>query len=212
MEMITMHSNEYLKVDTYAFYSLDYIKMGAPGNPDFINVLKNDFGQQSDDALQGAINELCELLASAMTELGFILDRGKLALCVVPRAKAEGHYTERQQLFRTVVQHVANSLPGFVDGTNYIVRHTNTRTNHCKKYDTDGDLPYVGITRDTCTLSSGIRGKHIVLVDDVYTPTCNVDEDAVQALLDAGAASVTFYAVAKTVKRYGSDGFQARTA
>ncbi len=36
-----------------------------------------------------------------------------------------------------------------------------------------------------------------MLVDDIYTPSVNVDEDAINALLNAGACTVTFYAVGK---------------
>jgi len=38
-----------------------------------------------------------------------------------------------------------------------------------------------------------------LLIDDLYTRTVNIDEDAIQALLDKGAHSVAFYAVGRTV-------------
>jgi predicted amidophosphoribosyltransferase len=60
-------------------------------------------------------------------------------------------------------------------------------------------LPFPGITRQTCSISNKVKGADILLIDDIYTPTINIDEDAIQALMDAGAKSVTFYAVAKTV-------------
>jgi predicted amidophosphoribosyltransferase len=47
-----------------------------------------------------------------------------------------------------------------------------------------------------------VRGEHIILVDDIYTPGVNIDEDAIQALYNCGAAHVTFYAVAKTPAVY----------
>ena len=40
--------------------------------------------------------------------------------------------------------------------------------------------------------------EKILLIDDIYTKTVNVDEDCIQALYDAGAARVIFYAVAYT--------------
>lgn len=40
------------------------------------------------------------------------------------------------------------------------------------------------------------------MIDDIYTETVNIDEDAIQALLDNGAQAVVFYAVAKTKKSY----------
>jgi phosphoribosylpyrophosphate synthetase len=65
----------------------------------------------------------------------------------------------------------------------------------------NGDLPYPGITKNTCTISENVRGKNILLIDDLYTKTVNIDEDAIQALLDKGARSVVFYAVGKTMSR-----------
>jgi phosphoribosylpyrophosphate synthetase len=66
----------------------------------------------------------------------------------------------------------------------------------------DGEKPYPGITKDTCKISDNVRGKDILLIDDLYTKTVNIDEDAIQALLNKGAKSIVFYAVGKTVSRY----------
>ena len=63
-------------------------------------------------------------------------------------------------------------------------------------------MPYAGITNDTCTLSDEIIGKDILLIDDLYTKTVNIDEDCLQALIDKGARSVYFYSIGKTVSRY----------
>jgi predicted amidophosphoribosyltransferase len=57
------------------------------------------------------------------------------------------------------------------------------------------------LLKDTCKLSSEIKGRDILLVDDIYTPGCGIDEDAIQALYDAGARSVIFYAVGYTAKK-----------
>ena len=102
-----------------------------------------------------------------------------------------------------MVAAAVKDLSGFSDGTNYIIRHTDTRTTHMDKsgYGGDGDLPYPGITKDTCNISSEIKGKDILLIDDLYTKTVNIDEDAIQALLDNGASSVVFYAIGKTLER-----------
>ena len=99
------------------------------------------------------------------------------------------------------VRKVIAGLGGVEDGTNYLRRHINTKTTHLSNpvpnYNNDGDLPYPGITEATCRISPDIKGKNILLVDDIYTPGVNVDEDAITALLRAGARSVAFYAVAK---------------
>jgi hypothetical protein len=70
----------------------------------------------------------------------------------------------------------------------------------CLGYGGDGDMPYVGITKATCKISGDVRGKDILLIDDIYTKGVNIVEDAIQALLDNGPKSVIFYAVAKTYK------------
>jgi len=45
---------------------------------------------------------------------------------------------------------------------------------------------------------NNIKNKDIILVDDIYTISANVDEDCIQFLLDNGARTVIFYAIAYT--------------
>ena len=40
-----------------------------------------------------------------------------------------------------------------------------------------------------------------ILIDDLYTASVNIDEDAIQALFDNGARSVIFYSLGKTIRR-----------
>ena len=133
------------------------------------------------------------------------LQLSTLTVCVVPRAKADDSYRANQLLFKSTIKTVVNELNGFEDGTEFIVRHTNTKTTHLRKpieeYVNDGDEPYPGITDDTCNILSNVQGKNILLIDDIYTQTVNIDEDAIQLLLDRGANSVVFYAVAKTIQK-----------
>lgn len=65
-----------------------------------------------------------------------------------------------------------------------------------------GELPYVGIAKDTCNISDDVIGQDILLIDDLYTKTVNIDEDCIQALLDKGARSVIFYSIGKTLSRF----------
>lgn len=99
---------------------------------------------------------------------------------------------------------VAKSVAG-IDGLNDLTtaleRHTNTRTTHIKKSmsrDNDGPSPYPEITKETCNLTISVQHKDVLLVDDIYTPGVNIDEDAIQAMFDFEARNVYFYAVAKT--------------
>ena len=67
----------------------------------------------------------------------------------------------------------------------------------CKKQE---EMPLPATTRkDTCRVDlSKIKGKNIILVDDIYTEGVNVIEDCTQYLFDLGAKSVILYVTAKT--------------
>lgn len=206
MYQFTMEPNRFLQRQIRAFYRGDFHGYGKPGNPDFLNILKNDpHHHWSDRQIQRASRQLQAVLMQDLGELAAQSLPGNAAVSIVPRAKAEACYVANQLLFKSIVSRVVRQLPGVEDGTGYIRRHTNTRTTHLRLEDpehpNDGKAPYPGITADTCRISGNAKGKCILLVDDIYTYTVNVDEDAVQALLDAGAHSVLFYAVANTVKR-----------
>ena len=54
----------------------------------------------------------------------------------------------------------------------------------------------------TCDISPEVKGRNILLIDDIYTKTVNIDEDVIQTLLTKGANSVTFYAIGQTVGNY----------
>lgn len=99
---------------------------------------------------------------------------------------------------------MTQQLNGFVDGTHDIIRHTDTATTHLARHGNGGlgELPYVGITKDTCNISNNIIRQDILLIDDLYTKTVNIDEDCIQALLDKGARSVIFYSIGNTLLRY----------
>lgn len=99
---------------------------------------------------------------------------------------------------------MTQQLNGFIDGTHDIIRHTDTTTTHLARsgHGGAGELPYVGITKDTCNISDDVIGQDILLIDDLYTKTVNIDEDCIQALLDKGSRSVIFYSIGKTLSRF----------
>ena len=109
-----------------------------------------------------------------------------LTVCVVPRAKADASYRSDQLLFKATIGENARTIPGFQDGSNFITRHTNTRTTHLRNpvtgFVNDGCMPYPGIAHDTCNFSQQIKQRDILLIDDIYTKTVNIDEDMVKAL------------------------------
>lgn len=201
MERFTIRANNYLEQNIQAYYHQDYTTFGTPGNPDFES-FKNQFGNTNTDLLQISMNELGVVLLNDLQEIKNIYRNTTLTVCVVPRAKNENYYSQNQRYFRAVVSFVVNRIKGYIDGTTYILRHTNTITTHMNRsgYGGDGDLPYPGITINTCNISNNIVDRNILLIDDIYTSGVNIDEDAIQALLDNGARNVYFYAVGKTFR------------
>jgi len=199
MNKFTIYANNYLQYDIQGYYHVDYIGYRKPGNPDYLNDLKNTFNDFSKEKLDKAISQLYNVLKTDLSQF----DKS-LTICVVPRSKAENTYSHNQLLFKKVLQYIISEL-GFNDGSNYIIRHTNTKTTHLAhsprgaQYAGEGDMPYPGITKDTCSISNEVKNKNILLIDDIYTNNVNIDEDAIQALLDKGAKSVIFYSVGKTI-------------
>lgn len=194
-------ANNFLTTTTNAFYHVPYMGMGSAENPNYLNYLKNTYNSFTQHKLQSAVNELLNVLNKDLPQIYQLLGFDILTICVVPRAKAENSYKTNQQLFRKTVQASIDQKHGFADGANYIRRHTNTYTTHlgerAPNYINDGLAPYPGITEQTCDISTNAAGKNILLIDDIYTPGVNIDEDAINALLNAGAKTITFYAVGK---------------
>ncbi|MDR0663970.1 MAG: hypothetical protein LBF86_00370 [Helicobacteraceae bacterium] len=199
MREFTIQENRYLSRDITAFYHSEYVGYKKLGNPDYINTLKNTFEAPA-HSLQAAVKELEKVLLEDLPQVYKLLKLKSPTICVVPRAKV--NYRPDQLLFKSTVRAVIKKLDYFRDGANYIVRRIDTKTTHLKNVDNidnDGPTPYPGITTETCAISSNaIKGKDILLIDDIYTKTINIDEDAIQALLDNGAKSVAFYAVGRT--------------
>jgi len=204
MHSFIIKSNHYLNQNIQAFYHTDYVGYQNPGNPEYINTLKNTFIDVPIFELTSAAQELESVLLEDLPQILSILQLKSLTVCVVPRAKRD--YQPEQLLFKLTIHNVVKQLNSFSDGTDDLVRHTNTKTTHLRanipNHNNDGAMPYPGITIDTCNVLSNIRDKDILLIDDVYTRGVNIDEDAIQALLDKGARFVAFYAVGKTVLKF----------
>ncbi len=205
MNQFQINANSYLSRNIKAFFHVPYTRMGNAGNPDYLNDLKNTFNDFSTARLKSAVQDLHNTLQEDLVQISNLLGISPIVVCVVPRAKVENAYHRNQQLFRATVQEVIRLVPGFVDGTSYLRRHTSTKTTHLRNpvpnYNNDGPEPYPGITEQTCDISNDVAGENILLIDDIYTPGVNIDEDAINALIRAGAKTVTFYAIGK-VQRY----------
>lgn len=200
MKVLEIEKNEYLKKKVEAYYH-GYHRGWNDTEVGFINTLKNDNGTFSDQkkefgyTLSSAQKRLYESLELDLPIIAESL-LGKITICVVPRSKCNYNYKPTQLLFiSTIKKFVLNNLDKFYDGTAYITRHIDTPTTHNSKNDKSID---VGITERTCDISNNVKDKDILLIDDIYTKSINIDEDAIQALLSNGARSVVFYAVGHT--------------
>lgn len=198
-----------LSHDTPAYYHEDYV--GGQGRHRFsgtienlICTFKNDITHYTVDVLQNAMDMLSKILELDLSEILCESQLSSLRVCVIPRAKHEEHYRSNQKLFRQTIQNVVRGIAGLEDGTMDIIRHTDTATTHLARRGNGGlgSKPYVGITLDTCSISDDVKGKDILLIDDLYTKTVNIDEDCIQALYEKGARSVMFYAVGRTRLRF----------
>ncbi len=205
MHKFIIYKNNYLYENVQGFYHEEYCGGGnwkIPGTiENLITTLKNDIPPyKSTQVLQSVVLKMGKILKKDLLTIKQ-MQQNDLTVCVTPRAKSENHYSADQLFFKVTVRSIVSQVDGLKDGTYYIQRHTNTRTTHRDRsgHGGDGDRPYLGITKDTCTISERVRNKHILLIDDLYTKTINIDEDAIQALLDCGAKSVIFYAPGKTV-------------
>lgn len=197
-----------LKQDIIAFYHSDYQGGGnwrVSGTiENLICTFKNDITPYTQQTLINAGKRLALILNEDMPDILRLSGKQSLRVCVIPRAKRENSYRKNQLLLRASIQFVTQRLNGFIDGTHDIIRHTDTSTTHLARHGNGGPgkLPYVGITKDTCNISDDVIGQDILLIDDLYTKTVNIDEDCIQALLDKGARSVIFYSIGKTLSRY----------
>lgn len=207
MNQFTMEENQFLGRNVPGYFHVNFYGAGQPGNPDFLYKLKNDSHHNwSQQQIKFAISNLNRVIDVDFPEILKQTKASTLTVCVVPRAKAETSYRPDQLLFKATVGTYARSAHGFADGSNFIIRHTNTRTTHLRRpvegFENDGRMPYPGISLDTCNFSTQIKGRDILLVDDIYTKTVNIDEDMAQALFDSGARSVVFYAIGNTARNF----------
>lgn len=197
-----------LHQDVTAFYNSDYLGGGnwrVTGTiENLICTFKNDITPYSQAVLDNAILRFADILRNDLPKILQICGKNHLRVCVIPRAKSEQSYRPNQLYLRSTIQDIVQQLHGFEDGTHDIIRHTHTSTTHLARRGNggSGELPYVGITKDTCNISDEIIDKDILLIDDLYTKTVNIDEDCIQALIDKGARSVIFYSIGKTLSRY----------
>lgn len=198
----TIFKNEFLMTDNKGYYHQFYTGYRQPDNPDFINTLKNTFNQISLSVLTQARDKVIEILLNDLPEIIEENDLNDCLLVCVPRAKSKKKYNASQLMFLEAVSMAADNINGINDGTDCIERIEDTYTTHLRKpisIPNDGNKPYPGITINTCRIDiKRIMNQDIILVDDIYTKSINIDEDCIQTLINSGANKVIFYSIGYT--------------
>jgi len=199
MKNFLIKENSYLGKTICGYYHCDYVGYQKQGNPDYINKLKNMTRKNDELDLVGEFVTVAKIFTKDLATLIKTLNFSGCSIIAVPRSKADSSYHRSQLLFRKALSSVADSLD-CVNATYAIKRIKDTKTTHNWRLDNNrGDAPYIGITRDTCKINRDvIKGKNVILVDDIYTDGVHVVDDCIQTLLDLGAENVILYAVAKT--------------
>lgn len=202
MFRFSINRNRFLARGITGYYHQDYTGFRQPGNPDFLNTLKNTFNTEPRGNLLDARNEVRDIL---MEDIPEIIEETNIQnwICVcIPRAKALRTYSAAQLMFIEAVSLAADNIQGVIDGTDCIRRVANTLTTHLRNaaaIPNDGDEPYPGITVATCEIDTNrIRNQNIILIDDIYTRNVNIDEDCIQALINSGARNIVFYSIGYT--------------
>ena len=186
-------------IDLY-FHDHYYGFSSAENTIKYVNYLKND-RRDFDKVIAASEDRAAAVLAADLAELVGVY--GPLTVCGIPRSKREDAYPPEKMGLKRAIRKAIAMNPDLSDGLDYIVRHTNTLCTHLSYggHGGDGERPRRGLMRDTCNISAEVAGKNIVLIDDIYTAGVGIDEDGVQALLDAGARSVIMYTFGCTASR-----------
>ena len=201
--------NVYLRNTLMGYYSIDFESYGQSGKLSFLHILKNNYLSKKEIDLIDAKDEAKDKIYN------FLLDYDKkykiienMLVCRIPRSKT--YFKESQLYFQQVIKEAValanrNLNNRLIDGIKYITRIKDVATTHLSKnQQADDIMPYPGITKDSCDISNEVRGRTILLIDDIYTLGVGVVEDCIQALYDKGAKEVIFYAVGRTVKKTNS--------
>lgn len=199
MKKFTITPNKFLKKTVQGYYNRDYVGYRKEGNPDFLNRLKNSAKSYNELELVQDFIEVAEITKNDLNEIINVNGLKCPLVCILPRSKAQNHYSQSQQMFKKAIESVVKNT-NVENGSDYIKRIRDTKTTHNWRLENNtGDMPYEGISKDTCEFNLGsFQQKNVILVDDVYTKDVNVTEDFIQTLFDFGAKSVILYVVAKT--------------
>lgn len=188
-----------------------YTKYGNCNNPDFLVDLKNTYDKRNSETAKKLVSAKLQLVPILERAIPLLIAKEQLEkplIIIVPRAKALSCYSYYQLGFKHIVEEFAQNSNLVENGTDMITRHTTTATTHLIKHyekigkPLDGEKPYPGITLDTCHIDERVKGRNIILIDDIYTKTIGIDEDCIQALYTKGANKIVLYTIGHTKKIY----------
>ena len=176
MERFTIQKNDFLSHDCAGYFHLYYVGYGQPGNPDYLNTLKNIFVSTHPDTLRAASRQAAALMIQDIPQVMDAEGLDTAILMAVPRSKSG--MCNWQLGFKAAVRTTVKALQGdglsVIDGTDFIFRHTSTKMTHLRKpvsnFENTGSEPYPGITKDTGDIQNeSIKGRTVILIDDIYT-------------------------------------------
>lgn len=208
----TVYQNEFLSRKINLYYRYNYVSKRSYGGSEKdrqmsedIRTLKNQFCNESFMKLQSAAQRIEREISVG---LGILLQQLPVSsqpyvIVAVPRSKAD--FCDDQLYLIKAISNAASQHRA-ENGAYFIQRHTDTKTTHLMHtgenrnvdMNTTGDAPYPGITERTCSLNGDVRGKNVILIDDIYTQGVGVDEDCAQFLFNNGARNVVLYTLCKT--------------
>lgn len=206
--MFKIKINNCLKTEVNGYFNVNYYRKGEPNNPDYLWKIKNEYNDFFPNIIEDCKNDIRNIFRNDLPQIMQLENINNCICVVVPRSKQVNYYQESQLQFKEAIREACQQVVGVEDGIDAIFRHTDTFTTHrghAKGDDSmpnEGEKPYPGITVNTCNINqNAIVGKTVILVDDIYTKTVNIDEDCIQAMLDNGASRVIFYSIGKTVHK-----------
>ena len=104
----TLSSNEYLSRDCVGYYRDLYLRFREPGNPDFLNTLKNTLNNYCPSVLKSARQEVYDRVKRDIPDIMKAEKLEEAVVAVVPRSKAL--MSPNQLGFRDAVQECVRIL------------------------------------------------------------------------------------------------------
>ena len=125
MEQFTIQKNDFLSHDCTGYFHLYYVGYGQPGNPDYLNTLKNIFVSTHPDTLRAASRQAASLMIQDIPQVMDAEGLDTAILMAVPRSKSG--MCNWQLGFKAAVRTTVKALQAdnlsVIDGTDCIFRH-----------------------------------------------------------------------------------------